>query len=374
MKKSYKRLLIFQIIIIILLLLSNFVSSILSGYFKVLSLFILLSLFKFIFGFEKDRHRYTRNICIEFIIYLLTYFLLYYLSGILLTFAKTSNYLNFDGIVKVIIPIILTIIGKEILRYMMLKKSEGFNMLIINTCVLFIVFDLIGTFSKSTFNSPYTTFIYLAITLLPVISRNVFATYVSFKSGYKPVIFYLLVMNLYVLILPIIPNPNQYIYSVIELIVPMIFLYKIYKFYRRERDEKLDREYNKKRIGNLVLPSLVVIFLVYITSGYFYYHAIAIASGSMHPNIKKGDVVVIEKIKNKNEIEIGQVIACRYEKIIVVHRVVKKIKVDGNLYFYTKGDANNSIDNYKITEDMVVGIVNLKVPYIGYPTIWLNNL
>ena len=53
---------------------------------------------------------------------------------------------------------------------------------------------------------------------------------------------------------------------------------------------------------------------------------------------------------------------------------VKKIKVDGETIFYTKGDANHDIDNYKITEDMIIGTVNVKIPYIGYPTVWLNEL
>ena len=374
MKNGYKRLLIFQIITIILFLLSNFVSSILGEYFKVLILLVLLILFKILFGFEKDNHRYTKNICIEILIYLLIYFILYYLSGIIISFAKTINYLSLSGIFNKIIPIIIIIILKEILRYMMLKKSEGEKLLLVITCLFFIIFDLMLTFNSDILSKSYTIFIYIAITILPTISKNIFASYVSYKTGYKPVILYFLIMNLYSYLVPIIPNPNEYIYSVIELIVPMIFLYKIYRYFKREKDDKLNREYNKKRVVSLIIPSLLVIFLVYITSGYFYYHAIVIATGSMTPNILKGDVVVIEKVKNKKDIEIGSVIAYKYEDKIIVHRLVRKIDVDNQIYYYTKGDANNSIDNYKIDENMVVGVVNIKIPYIGYPTVWLNEL
>lgn len=314
MKKGYKRLLIFEIILIILFLLSNFVPSILSNYTKILFIIVLLLIFKFLFGFEKDNHRYTKNVCIEIFIYLLIYFLLYYLSGILLSFAKTTNYLHFNGIIKVIIPTILLIIFKEILRYMMLRKSDGSKLLITMTCIFFIIFDLIGTFSISTFSSSYTIFLFIALTLLPTISRNIFCSYISYKTGYKPVWLYLLIINTYSFFVPIVPNPNEYIYSVIELVVPMIFLYKIYKFFKRENDEELSREYNKKRIGSLAFSTLLVIFLVYITSGYFHYHAIVVASGSMTPNILKGDIVVVEKVKNKKNIELNEVIAYRYEK------------------------------------------------------------
>ena len=136
---------------------------------------------------------------------------------------------------------------------------------------------------------------------------------------------------------------------------------------------KLKGIIKKKRIGSLIIPILLVIFLVYITSGYFHYHAIVIASGSMEPYILKGDVVVIEKV-NKKDIQIGDVIAYKYDKRIIVHRLVKIIQVGDELYYYTKGDANYDIDNYKITEDMIIGIVNVRIPYIGYPTVWINEL
>jgi len=374
MKNSQKKLLIFQIVLIIIFLLSNFVPSILGNYFKVLILFILLIIFKLLFGFEKDNHRDTKNITIEILIYLLIYFLMYYLLGVVISFARTINYLHLKGIINVIIPTIVTIVFQEILRYMMLRKSECSRLLLVSTCIFFVFFDLIRMFSIDTFTSSHNIFMFIALTLLPVISRNVFACYVSYKTGYKPVLLYMLVMNLFQFFVPIIPNPNEYIYSIVELVVPMIYMYRIYKYFKKERDERIVREYNKKRTGNIFFLTILVIFLVYITSGYFYYHAIVIASGSMTPNLLKGDVVVIEKIKDKKNIEIGTVIAYRYSQRIIVHRLVKKINVDGGIYYYTKGDANNEVDNYKITEDMIIGVVNIRVPYIGYPTVWLNEL
>jgi signal peptidase len=100
-----------------------------------------------------------------------------------------------------------------------------------------------------------------------------------------------------------------------------------------------------------------------------------VASGSMTPSILKGDVVVIEKLDKKFEdLKVGQVIAYKKDKIIVVHRLYNIVKVDGEYFFYTKGDNNDFVDNYKITEDMVIGEVNVRIPFIGYPTVWLNNL
>ena len=180
-------------------------------------------------------------------------------------------------------------------------------------------------------------------------------------------------MELYQYLLPIVPNPNEYIVSLIRMIVPAILAYRLYLFFKKEHDEFVERDYRKRRVGNLIIPTLLVLVIVYFTSGYFHFYAIAIASGSMTPNINKGDVVVIEKVDdNYEDIEIGQVVAYKYDNVIIVHRLVKKIKHENEYYFYTKGDANENIDNYLITQDMIVGVVNVRIPYIGIPTVWVN--
>ena len=375
MKRGYKRLLIFEISIMIILFLNSFVSSILSSNLKIVFLILILLLFKFLFGFEKDRHRYTKSVCMEIIIYLLIYFIFYYLFGLLIGFVRTVNYLSVEGITKVILPFIITVILQEILRYMMLSKSEGSKLLVVTTCILFILLNLVGTHNLNTFRTAYSTFMFIAIYLLPTITKNVFCCYVAIKSGYKPVILYLLVVGGYSFFVPITPNPNVYLYSIIELIIPMVYFYGLYRFFSKERDEDVVRKNQKDKALSLILPTMAVLFFVYITSGYFHYHAIAIASGSMTPVILKGDVVVIEKIDKKfGDLKVGQVIAYKKDGIIVVHRLCNIVKVNGEYFFYTKGDANDFVDNYKITEDMVIGTVNVRIPYIGYPTVWLNNL
>ena len=113
--------------------------------------------------------------------------------------------------------------------------------------------------------------------------------------------------------------------------------------------------------------------LVYFYSGYFRFYAIAIASGSMEPKVKKGDVVIVDKNSTYELLEEGKIIAVRKDNVIVVHRIVKKIKLNNSYIYYTKGDANNNIDDYMIDEGMFIGEVKYKVPYIGYPTVWFSE-
>jgi signal peptidase len=142
---------------------------------------------------------------------------------------------------------------------------------------------------------------------------------------------------------------------------------------KNETDEEINRDYNKKDYAFLGVGMLIVGILVYFSSGYFAYHAVAIATGSMSPNINRGDIVIIHK-DNYGDIEVGDVIAYDYHQVLVVHRVSKKVKVDDGFYYYSKGDANNNEDNYIIKSDMIEGKVKFRIPYLGMPTVWLNKL
>ena len=124
MKKGYRRLLGFEIVVFLVLLLNSFVRSILTGYWMFLFLVLLLVIFKFMFGFERDSHRYTKDIIMDTIIYLIIFFILFYLLGIFITFARVDNYYRWYGIKNFIFPVIYTIVFREYLRYMILSKAE----------------------------------------------------------------------------------------------------------------------------------------------------------------------------------------------------------------------------------------------------------
>ena len=195
------------------------------------------------------------------------------------------------------------------------------------------------------------------------------------KVGYKPVIFYMLITTLYPYVLPIVPDPNEYIASVINFSLPILLIYFQYKFFKSEEDNYLSRDYNKRRFSLLIITLSITIALVYFTSGYFHYHAIAIASGSMTSSINKGDVVIVEKIDGNYKIlEVGDVIAYKYNDTIIVHRIIDIVYDREQYFIYTKGDANNDKDNWVVESNMVEGIVKNKIPLVGYPTVWLNKL
>ena len=360
MKKGYRKILIFEILLIIIFLLNSFIESILDNYVLVGFLLGTILIFKMIFGVEKEKKRYLKDIVIEILIVYLIGFALFYLFGILTGFYKNNNYFTFTALKDVLLPLILFIVLKEYLRSMVLTKVEGNKFLNILSCIMFILLEMTAIFNLDMFVTKKATFDFIALYLIPSISSNVVANLIIKKSSYKINLLWIMILQLYAYVLPIIPNVGNYILSILRIIVP----------------EEIPREYNKRSFVSLVIVSLLSISIIYFTSGHFHYQAVAIASGSMEPLISRGDIVIIEKInKEYDKIHKGDIIAYYHKGNIIVHRLEKVLYHNGKHYFYTKGDANAEMDKYVIYEEEIIGKkIIFKLPYLGLPTIWLSEI
>lgn len=91
-----------------------------------------------------------------------------------------------------------------------------------------------------------------------------------------------------------------------------------------------------------------------IISQPFGFSILLIASGSMEPEIKRGDIVIIKKSK---KYEIGDIVTySANDKYLITHRIIAK---DGDAII-TKGD-NNNIQDEKIEEKDIYGKVILRI-------------
>jgi len=92
----------------------------------------------------------------------------------------------------------------------------------------------------------------------------------------------------------------------------------------------------------------------------------------------KGDIMVVIGKKPKN-INMGDILI--FESTVdypVIHRVVRVWQSEGEYYFQTKGDHN--LDSYsrlnekKISEDNIVGVAVLRIPYLGWIKIVFSQM
>lgn len=375
MKSSERKLALIQIITIIILLLDIFVINKLTDYIMVVFLGLVLGIIVLTLGHEKKRALYEKDIILNILIYCFLYYIIIYLLGIIIGFLRSRYNLTPIGIIRNVFPIILTIIISEFLRYEILSKSKNNKALLIITCLLFITIDtkLISYAYDLTTNLGLIKLCYMSV--LPILSKNIFLTYLCYKFGYIPTIIYRIIMEIPTYLLPIIPNINDYFKTIIDLLLPAFILWRTYKeFSKNKQTKNIRQSHLVSRITTLVLLTILIV-TISLTSGVFKYYALAIGSNSMHPKINKGDVVIVEKIDQEhvNNLKIGEVLVYKYNDMVIVHRIIKIQEVDGNYYFRTKGDNNDTEDGWTISQVSVVGRAIVRVPYIGIPTVWLSE-
>jgi hypothetical protein len=58
---------------------------------------------------------------------------------------------------------------------------------------------------------------------------------------------------------------------------------------------------------------------------------------------------------------------------VVVHRIHDMYSLYGEDMYITKGDANQSADNWVVTQDDIIGVVKCGIRYIAWPSVWLTE-
>lgn len=358
------------------LLFNSFITKIFSRYSICVFIFLLGVIAYFLLGFEKNKSRYNKDIILSLIIYITIYYISTYLFGLFIGFSKNVYNFDFISIVNNIVPVIILIFVSEILRYIINSKIKDSYLLLGLSLIVFSMIDITFTLNATNFGDFYTVLKVIGLFVLPSLGKNFLFTYLSVKVGFKPNMVYRYLMDIPKYILPIIPNFGAYVESIIYIAFPILVFVIIYNNLKKV-DRKVNRIIKSKKSKRtiityyIILPLLII--TVALTSGYFKYQAIVIATGSMSPNINKGDVVVIKKL-NDNEIrnlKIGDILVFNRENKIVVHRIYKIYSSGDEIFFKTKGDNNNAPDSYLIEIHEILGIVKLKVRYIGYPTVAL---
>jgi signal peptidase len=99
------------------------------------------------------------------------------------------------------------------------------------------------------------------------------------------------------------------------------------------------------------------------------YSPFSIQTNSMKPTMSKGDLIIVKNV-DPSTLVVGDIISfydtIDGENIIKTHRIID-IFDDGKARIYTtKGDANDTDDNFGLTEVDIVGkYIDIKIPLVG---------
>lgn len=100
------------------------------------------------------------------------------------------------------------------------------------------------------------------------------------------------------------------------------------------------------------------------TPNFFGIKTYTIISGSMEPELKIGDIVIVKET-TENDINVGDIISFRKGQRVITHRVIDIKKKDQKYTYVTQGDNNNVEDKEDIKFNMIEGKVIKRIPFLG---------
>lgn len=376
--KSNKKIIIILSFVCLLLIINSFVNKIFNNVGICALLAICLGMCIYLFGLRRPKNRYEKDILLSIVIYVLLYYVITYLSGLIFGFNRTIYDNSFVGILSNTIPIIITIVLSEILRYVInIKFKDNIIVLILST-VMFTLVDTTFIFNAINYGDLKSVIDNLGLFIIPSITTNIFLTYASYKFGYKVNILYRLLMEIPIYIVSLVPAFGEYIESIIYSCFPLLVFYLLYKNYNGNKNIiKVETRAcaNIRKIVTIIMI-IFMIGIVMLTSGLFKYKTIVIASGSMEPIMYRGDISIIRKLSDseKEKLTEGEIIVFKMDGKTVIHRINGIIKSGNDIFYRTKGDNNDTVDNFLVEKEDIIAVSKSIIKFIGYPSLWLSEM
>ncbi len=304
----------------------------------------------------------------------LLYLMLYYVSGISFGFYKNPYKLTFSNFFKFFLPIAVIIVSTEIIRYVTLAQEDKMAAAL---CWLACVLAEVLVYSNIPSVTSFNRFMDLvAGAFLPALLANSLYHYLSRRYGIYPNLVFRLITTLHSYTFSITSGLSEAIVNLVRILLPIAIFFFIDTLYEKKRRYALQRVSRVSRVISIVLTVAVLICMfgtVMLISNQFRFGALVIATDSMTGELNKGDVAIFEQYDDQFIAE-GQVIVFEQSKSVIVHRVVDIQIINGITRYYTKGDANEDLDAGFITDADILGLVNYKLPFLGYPTLWMRSL
>ena len=356
--------------LVIILFFALFASNI----FNRINLSILLVVFTVITTLLLKKRKllslYDKQVIIVMFIFAIIYLGLFYIMGIYFGFTVSSVKLSLWSMWNYIVPLAVIVITSEIIRNVFLvQKAKYVKPIVFISMVLIDMIIYAGIYDVTSLNGFLTV---VGFILFASISCNLLYNYISIRFGNKSIIVYRLITILYIYFIPITPNVYLFFRSLFRMVYPYIIYLLLESTYSKSNFATAYKD-KRKSIISISIIVAVMTFIIMLISCQFKYGVLVIGSGSMTGTIDKGDVVFFESYENQ-QIELGQVIIFLSGKTKVIHRVIDIKNVNGQIRYFTKGDANDKMDEGYVTKDNIFGVSLFKIKYIGYPTIWVKDI
>ena len=343
-------------------------------YISAAFIIVLLFISIFLLGFKKNRKsKINKDITTLVVSVIILFFALTYALGLFMGFLRNAYSLKVSSIfVNMFCPVIL-LIGLELFRYVIIDTNRHSKSIIIVSVILITLFDLVINIRIIDFANMIEVFKIFTSQVIPIVVKSLVLSHFAYHVGYKIPIIYRIFIDLYVYVMPIIPDLGEYLQFLINVCLPFCLYLISNKMITRHKE---GIQYNFSKASFTAVDGVIIFFIValaFLASGNFNYYMLAIASESMSGTINKGDAVIIKKIDSGYNLKVGEIVNYKNNNMTIVHRLVDIVDDGDKTYYLTKGDINSSYDNVDLEREDISGVVKLKIPYIAYPTVYLSK-
>lgn len=336
---------------------------------------IILALSISLLGFKRNVNtNLKKSILSVTIVFVLAYFAITYGIGFAIGYNKNAYSMELSSLIGNIISPIITIICIELIRYIYIENNKFSKQSIGFIIFSIIIFEICINTRLKDFDNIEFLFVSATTIILPIISKNLVLSYLTYNVGYRPALLYRLIMDISVFVLPVVPAFGDYLNSVVGILSPAL-LYIYVSRIIEEYYNGFEYNFSINKFHWTDIPYMAfLLMLIALISGKFQYTIMGVGSDSMHPYIDRGDAVLLNSSVNKNKLKTGDVIAFENDNKVVIHRLFEIKEEKDKTYYITKGDANNTTDDIEVTYSDIVGVVKFRIKYLAYPTVYLNDL
>ncbi len=375
-KESNYKIIIFFIIVFALFLEIVIIPRFFSDYYSILNLifWIIIAVFSENLNNQHNNFKSKKETLKTVFIIVSIYLILYYLSGFIFGFAKNVLTNSLKNIIINFIMYIAIIPFQEYTRSRVINNTRSKLVYILITLAL-ILSSINYVSFMSNFLTGSVAFEYIAGTIFPLVLEGILCSFLVKKGSYVLSLMFILPLKCADIFVPIVPNMDWFIkVSYVSALVIVVYYFANYEY--RINVERFTRREIREDDPKKSIPAVIFVMLfTFFVAGIFPLKPVALLSNSMYPNIKRGDVVIVKKLKHEDlrTLCIGDVIEYKIDNTSIVHRIIRIDEAtSGEFTFITKGDSNSSED-LPVKESQVVGLTRQYVPYVGYPSVWFSE-
>ena len=384
-KKSNKRILIiiFQLIFIYLInnsFISTYIDSFELNYIITPILWISVAIIIWQLPYKKPSGKLRlRSFVYQWaFIFAILYIVISVFSGLIVGLGKSPYNHSLIGILTNIIFVGAPLLGRELARsYLVNSITKKENYLMFICIALLMTFTSISFSKFEEIGNLNTLVILFAEYIGPGFAENLFSVYLVYLGGPLASIIYLGAIQAFHWLSPILPNLKWLTTALIGILCPTFFLMVLQSTYDSVTKRMNRRDQNAEGPTSWIITSIISIGIIWFAVGVFPIYPSVIATGSMEPMIKPGDIILVKKILDMdgiNALKEGDVIQFRRDSILISHRIIEVVNDEKEgIRFKTKGDNNSGVDSNLVKPQDVKGTIEYIVPKIGWPTLLIKS-